>query len=106
VKILIDECLPKIIKNFFINYEVWTTQDLKISGYKNGDLIKYAEENNFSCIITIDSGIIFQQNLENLSVAIITLRSKTNRIDDLRKLENKIIEVLKNIEKGKVYIVE
>lgn len=56
------------------------------SGIENGDLLARAAAAGFEAMITMDSGIPYEQNLVNLPIAIVMLRAASNDIDDLRPL--------------------
>ncbi len=43
MRILVDECVPRQIVQFFQNDEIHTVPELGWSGIKNGELIKLAE---------------------------------------------------------------
>jgi hypothetical protein len=48
-------------------------------------------------MITMDSGIPFQQNVGNLPLAVIILRAPSNDIDDLRPLVPSILAALQDL---------
>lgn len=72
---------------------------------KNGDLLALAQK-NFDAFVTVDRNLSFQQRLPNFSVAVVILRAHTNRLDDLRPLIPKLLEVLPNAKPGEVTWVE
>ena len=48
MKILLDESLPRKLKNDFgTDHEVWTVRDKGWLGQKNGSLLRLMIENNF-----------------------------------------------------------
>jgi predicted nuclease of predicted toxin-antitoxin system len=53
MRLLIDECLPRALKRFFIGHECRTVQEMGWSGKKNGDLLSLAEA-EFDVLATID----------------------------------------------------
>jgi hypothetical protein len=52
-----------------------------LAGLENGELLKAAE--SFDVFITVDQGIEYQQNLTARNIAIIVLRAKSNRLQDI-----------------------
>lgn len=71
MKILLDESLPRKLKNYFENeHEVWTVRDKGWLGQKNGSLLKLMVENSFQIFVTVDRGLQYQQNLKNLPLTI------------------------------------
>ena len=54
MKILLDESLPRKLKNDFgITHDVWTVRDKDWLGQKNGALLKLMVEDNFEIFVTI-----------------------------------------------------
>ena len=41
MKILLDENIPKEIKQEFQEFDIYTISDMKWTGIKNGELLKY-----------------------------------------------------------------
>jgi predicted nuclease of predicted toxin-antitoxin system len=60
MKILLDECVTKRLKQYLGEFEVFTVRELELSVIKNGKLITYCTENNFDIILTIDKNLMFQ----------------------------------------------
>jgi hypothetical protein len=52
---------------------------------QNGALLTLASE-HFDVFVTVDRNLSFQQNLNILTIAVIVLQAKTNRLADLRPL--------------------
>lgn len=74
MKILLDECAPRVVKSRLPQRAIRTVQEMGWSGIKNGDLLMKAEE-NFDVFITTDKNLRFQQNLTNRRLAILQLPS-------------------------------
>ena len=93
MKILLDESLPRKLKNYFdTNHEVYTVRDMKWLGIKNGELLKLMTDNYFELFVTVDRNLPYQQNLSKLLLTIIVLCANNNRLDTLRLLVPKIFE--------------
>lgn len=67
---------------------------------KNGELLTLAET-EFDVFITVDRNLSFQQNLPNFNIAVLILRSPSNRLADLRPLAPGILSMLPTLTKGK-----
>jgi hypothetical protein len=65
------------------------------SGVKNGILLARAAASGFDVMVTMDSGVPYQQNLAALPLAVIVLSAPSNDIDDLRPLVPRLLELLK-----------
>lgn len=71
MKILLDECITKRIKNKLFEFEVSTVFEMGWKGLKNASLMKIAIENNFDIFLTIDKNIEYQQNLKNYQIFVV-----------------------------------
>ena len=96
--ILIDECLPKKLKQELHRHTVFTVQEKGWSGLENGDLLRVAE-NEFDVWVTADKNVEYQQNLDRFDIAVVVLVASRNRLDALLPLMPQLHEVL-----GSVYI--
>lgn len=56
--------------------------------------------------VTTDRNLIHQQNLAQMTMAIVVLLGKTNRLADLEPLVPKLLEVLPTVAIGEVAIIE
>ena len=52
MKLLLDENLPKRLKQDFLDHQVYTVREKSWNGIKNGDLLKLLLENNFDALLT------------------------------------------------------
>ncbi len=94
MKLLLDENLPKRLKQDFPEFEVSTVRDAGWNGLSNGHLIKRMRENNFEVLITFDKNLQFQQNFDKYPVHVIVLNASSNRYKNLTPLILKIKEAL------------
>lgn len=94
MKVLLDECLPIKLKNDFLDHEIFTVSEMGWTGVKNGKLLSLLESNGFSVFITVDRNLSFQQNLDQLKIAVIVLHAKNNRYTELTTLIPKIMTAL------------
>jgi hypothetical protein len=72
MKVLLDECCPKPLKNALTGGEFFTVEMAGFKGKKNGELIA-AAEGQFDVLITADKNLRYQQQLKNRKLAIIEL---------------------------------
>lgn len=95
MKILLDESLPRKLRNSFeASHEVLTVRNQGWLGRKNGELLSLMVENDFELFITVDRNLPYQQNLKRLPLTIIILCAKNNRVETLHKLIPKIFDRL------------
>jgi hypothetical protein len=77
----------------FTDHEVTTVPKRGWAGIKNGDLLKLAE-NEFDAFITIDRKISVQHELAKFDIAVVLIRSRSNRLEDIRLLVPDLLEVI------------
>ena len=103
--ILIDECLPKKLKQELQGHTVFTVQEKGWSGIENGDLLRIAEK-EFDVWLTADRGIEYQQNLNRFDIAVIVLIAYRNRLDALLPLMSQVQEVLRIIQPHQIVYID
>lgn len=86
MKVLLDECVDRRLARDIDGHQVQTVPEAGWAGLKNGELLKRAQE-QFDAFVTVDRNLPFQRDLSGFSIAVIVLRTPTNRLDDLRALE-------------------
>lgn len=95
MKVLLDENVPHELRPMLSEHEVFTVRYKGWLGLKNGVLLRTAAEDGFDVLVTLDSGIQFQQNLQNLPIAIVFVRSKQGSMEELIPLLPFIRKALK-----------
>lgn len=105
MKILIDECLPRKLKNSFPNHDVQTVPDAGWAGKKNGELLSLMAD-IYDVFITVDSNMQYQQNLDDVSVGFILLSAKNNKLETLLTLVSDVEIALETIESGQVITIK
>ncbi len=94
MKILLDENLPKKLKNNFVGHEIYTVHDKGWTGKKNGELMKLLLSEGFDVLFTFDKNLGFQQNFAKYQMAVFVLNATDNTYDVLKNLVGKISEAL------------
>lgn len=105
MKILLDECVTKRLKNHLTEFDVFTVRELNLSGIKNGKLMTYCVENNFDMLLTIDKNLMYQQNLGKYPVTIVILNCFTSKIEELITFLPSFKLQIEKLEKHKAYII-
>jgi predicted nuclease of predicted toxin-antitoxin system len=105
MRILLDECLPRRLKDELAEHEVRTVPDCGWQGKKNGELLSLAA-GEYDAFVTVDAGIEHQQSLGSLSIAVVALRARSNRIEDLRPLMPRLRQALDALRPGQWVTVE
>lgn len=94
MKLLLDENLPKRLKQEFSEHEIMTVSEMGWSGTKNGELLKLLIENFFDALLTFDKNLQYQQNFAKYTITVFVLSAKINQYKELGKLIPKIKEYL------------
>ena len=100
MRILLDECIPRRFKNSLAFYDCCTVAEQGWEGERNGELLALAEMSGFQVFDTLERGIEYQQNLKARSIAIVLLRSQTNRLSDLLPLLQSLLKILESLQPG------
>ena len=101
MKLLLDECTPARLRFDFAGHEVHTLDQAGLKGLKNGVLLRTASQ-EFDVLITVDQNIPDQQNLSELSIAVVIMVSRSNRYSDLRHLAPTVLDALESIRIGEI----
>ena len=87
MKILLDESLPRKLRNDFgKDHEVWTVRDKGWLVKKNGELLKLIMNESFELFVTADRNLQYQQRVEKLPLTIAVLRGSDNRRSTFQNL--------------------
>lgn len=101
MRILIDECLPRRLKEELSNFEVKTVSEAGWAGQKNGDLLRLMA-GNFDVFITIDSHLQDQQRLDTQPIGFVILSAPNNKFQTLQALMPDVRTALEIIQPGQV----
>src|SRR5215471_1958424 len=103
--ILLDESLPVEFRFELPDHDVRSVREMGWSGVKNGELLTRAAE-TFDVMLTADQNIEFQQNLQRLPISVVVLIAYRNRIEQLRPLVPRLLEILGKLQPRKLFRVE
>ena len=103
MKILIDESLPRYLKQPLGTHQVSTVQEMGWTGIKKGDLLARANA-QFEVLLTADQNLRHQQNLSGLSLAIVVFPS--NRLSVVKALVTRLQATLPTLERGQIVELE
>ena len=104
MRVLLDECLPRRLKGELVGHDTRTAPEVGWASKKNGELLALAAV-DFDIFLTTDRNLLYQQNLSGFDIAVVVLVAPSNRIDDLRPLVPRVLEVLPTAKRGAVTIV-
>ena len=106
MKILLDECVTRKLKQHLTEFEVRTVVEMNWSGLKNGELLSEAVTEKFDILLTIDKNIGHQQNVNNYKIAVVVLDAEKSKIDFLLRLLPEFKEQIDGFEAGKLHLIE
>jgi predicted nuclease of predicted toxin-antitoxin system len=105
MRVLLDECVPKRVRQELPGHAVKTVEEVGWSGVKNGELLRRAAA-NFDCFLTVDRNLQFQQNVVGLKIAVVVIHAPGNDFASLRPLMREVQTALERIKPGQVVDVK
>lgn len=101
MRVLLDECVPRALRNELLGHEVKTVAEPGWAGVKNGALLKLAAK-DFDVLLTVDRNLEYQQNFSGLELAVIVVDAPSNDVAVLRPLMPAVLEALSKVKAGVV----
>jgi predicted nuclease of predicted toxin-antitoxin system len=99
MNLLLDECLDRHLAALLLGYYVRTVPQMGWASIKNGELLARAQE-KFDVFLTVDRNLPSQQHLIKFDIAVLVIRTRSNRLADLKSFIPSILAVLPKIKKG------
>ncbi|MFZ0420914.1 MAG: DUF5615 family PIN-like protein [Candidatus Sulfotelmatobacter sp.] len=97
---LLDECVPRKLKNRLTGHECRTVPEEGLAGKRNGELLSLAEKAGIDAFLSLDRGIAFQQNLQSRRIAVLVVRAGSSRLADLLPHVPEILKTLESLRPG------
>lgn len=79
MRLLLDESVPAKLRWHLVSHEVRTVSDMGWTGVKNRKFLPLAGQ-AFDACVTVDKGLLFQQNPTTLPVAVLVLDAPSNEL--------------------------
>ena len=99
MRLLLDESIPRRLRQHLPGHDVKTVVEMGWSGEKNGALLALAAR-DFDAFITVDKNLPYQQNLAGLPVAVVVLSAVSNDLPNLLLLLAELEEALARLQPG------
>jgi hypothetical protein len=99
MRLLLDECVPRALRNDIPGHEVKTVAEAGWAGVTNGELLRRAAA-EFDVLITVDRNLEYQQSFEGLSLAVIVIHAQSNDVAVLRPLMPAVVAAIDQIRPG------
>lgn len=103
MKVFLDECVDWRLSRELTGHEVRSARDMGWTSIRNGELLALASQ-EFDVFVTVDRNLSFQQNVGALSICVIVLRARTNRLADLRHLVPRLLSAIASATPGLVTV--
>jgi hypothetical protein len=104
MRILFDQGTPVPIRNALANHLVRTAHEQGWSTFSNGELLRAAEEAGFDVLLTTDTNLPHQQNLEGWKLAVVILGKNRWSLIKLRLSE--VVAAVNSAKPGAYSVVE
>lgn len=83
MKLLLDENMPHKLRLHLPGHEVFTSAFMGWAGLRNGELLRQAAAAGFEAMLTLDTGIEYEQNLSNLPCAVMIIHAESNAFEHI-----------------------
>lgn len=104
MRILLDECVDWRLARDIVGHDVKSARQMGWNTLRNGELLALAS-GQFDVFLTVDRNLSFQQNLPTFDIAVLVLRSKSNRLSELQRLIPHLHASLAVLRRGTVAYV-
>jgi hypothetical protein len=105
VRVLLDECLPRRLKRELVGHDTRTAPEMGWASKRNGELLALAV-GRFEVFVTADRNLSYQQDPSAFDIAIVVLVARSNRLEDLRALVPRLLEVVPTAARRAVTLVQ
>ena len=101
MRILLDECLPRPLAGLLTGHTVKTVRQMRWQGQQNGELLALVCR-HFDAFLTVDQSLPHQQNLKRLKIALLILKTRSNKLEDILPHLPEILVTLRHVKPGQV----
>jgi hypothetical protein len=106
MRILLDECLPKDLAGELAGHPVKTVPQAGWASISNGKLLRLiASSGKFDLFLTMDKRLPQQNKIRDLPFAIVVLRAKSNRLEDVVPFAPLLLRRLAEFKAGNAYVL-
>jgi predicted nuclease of predicted toxin-antitoxin system len=93
MRVLLDECVPRALREQLPGHDVKTVAETGWAGVKNGELLRLAAE-RFDVLLTVDRNLEYQQYVANAPIAVIVMHAPSNDIAALQPLMPRVLAAI------------
>lgn len=91
MKLLLDENLPRKLKQVLGDHDAYTASDMGWKGKSNGELLSAMLNDGFEVLLTADKNLRHQQNFLTYPIPVVVLNALFITYDDLLPLIPKVL---------------
>jgi hypothetical protein len=102
VKFVLDHCVPRPLLGYLKSFEVQAAGELGWAALSNGKLLAEAESAGCAALITVDKGMVKQQNMTGRNISVIVLDTRDTRLEGLVPLVPKLLVAMQNVPAGRI----
>jgi hypothetical protein len=99
MRILLDACVPRSLRDSLSGHEVRTAPEMGWGDLDNGALLD-AVAGDFDALVTVDKRLPQQQNIKDRPFGVVVLRARSNRLSDLLPLVPSLRTALSTLKPG------
>ncbi len=105
MRLLLDECVPRVLCADFPEHFCRTVSQMRWQGLSNGALLARAGE-EFDVFLTVDRNLRHQQNVRKLPIAVVVVHVRNNDYDLIRPFVPRILDALERIAPREIVVIE
>jgi len=107
MRLLLDENLPKRLKQDLSEHEIYTANEKGWAGMSNGKLLELLIEHRFDALLTFDKNLQYQQKFTRYAIPVVVLNASDNSYATLTSLVSKIKQLLqRTLKPGPIEVTE
>ena len=100
MRLLLDECVPKRLRNHFPGHDATTVRQMGWASKKNGELLTLMLADGFEVFVTVDQNLRYQQNITAAGVAVLVFVASSIKFVELLPLVPDALTALTTIRPG------
>lgn len=94
MRLLLDENMPKKLRQDFTEYEIVTVREKGWNGKKNGELLKLMVADGIDVLLTVDKNMENQQNFSKYSISVFVFDTYDNSYGSITRFSDQVKRLL------------
>lgn len=104
MRVFLDECVDWRLSRDLVGHDVKSARQMGWTTIKNGELLALAA-GQFDVFVTVDRNLAFQQDIPSVPIAVVVVRTKSNRLSDLRAVMPELLAKIAAAKSSEVIFV-